>query len=178
MPIKTDILQKYISTCFVETGTYLGDGVQRALDAGFKHVISIELSDKYYAHSVDRFKHDARVLILQGDSADVLFDAIKNIKTRITFWLDGHWSGGETAYGRYNSPLILELKQISRHSVKDHIIMVDDMRCWVKNEDTPDINFTEADIKDQILSINNKYKFSYENGHIANDILIAHALHE
>lgn len=173
MPLKQDTLSKYLSPCFIETGTYLGDGVKAALDAGFKRVVSIELSDKFYEHSANRFRNDSRVQIVQGDSADILFDVIKDIDTQMTFWLDGHWSGSDTAYGKFNSPVLLEIDQIGQHKIKNHIIMVDDMRCWITgNPETPDINFGETDIKTKILSINN-YEFLYEDGHIPNDILIA-----
>ena len=48
MPSKKEIFQKYINNYFIETGSYLGDGIQQAIDAGFKNIISIELSDKYF----------------------------------------------------------------------------------------------------------------------------------
>ena len=174
MPLKNDMLRKYLSPCFIETGTYLGDGVQSALDAGFAKVVSIELSfGQFFERAVNRFKNDSRVLIVQGDSADILFDVIKGIDTQMTFWLDGHWSGGDTAYGKFNSPLLSEIEQIGKHSIKNHIIIVDDMRCWITgNPDTPDITFTEEDIQAKILTVNN-YQFAYEDGYIPNDILIA-----
>lgn len=171
MPIKKETFRKYLNPCLVETGSYMGDGIQRALDAGFKRVISIELSEKFYNHCVARFSNNPNVTIVRGDSADVLYDAIKDVDTPITFWLDGHWSAGETAYGKKNCPLIEEFEQIQRHAIKNHIILVDDMRCWQVED--PEIKFGENDIKEKILLINEGYKFSYEDGHIPNDILVA-----
>lgn len=171
MPIKKETFKKYLNPCLVETGSYTGDGIQDALDAGFERVVSIELSEKFYKRCVERFKNNPNVVIIHGDSADVLYDAIKSISTPITFWLDGHWSDGETAYGKKNSPLMEEFAQIAKHHIKNHTILIDDMRCWVKED--PEIQFGEEDLKKMILSINPTYQFSYEDGHIPNDILVA-----
>ena len=41
---------------FLETGAYLGDGIQQALHAGYEKIISIELSD-YHFHLCSRKFH-------------------------------------------------------------------------------------------------------------------------
>jgi len=162
MPITSDIFKKYLSDTFVETGSLTGGGVEAALKAGFTTLYSIELSDKYWRICHDKFSCNNNITIVKGDSGIILYDVIKDINTRITFWLDGHDSGGDTARGIDGSPIMYELNFIKKHHIKDHIILVDDMR-----------GFNDKVIRDKILEINNEYKFYYEEGHIPNDILVA-----
>lgn len=79
----------------------MGDGVQQALKAGFPEVISIGLSNKYFDITRKRFASDPRVRIVRGDSYKVLPDFKRSINKKITFWLDGHHSCGDTALGDY-----------------------------------------------------------------------------
>lgn len=90
MPASIEVFKKYLNDMFIETGSYLGDGIQQALNAGFQNIISIELSDKYYSISTNRFINNHNIKIIKGDSYKVLPDIIKDINTNITFWLDGH----------------------------------------------------------------------------------------
>lgn len=171
MPTNQSVFRKYLNDVFVETGSFLGDGIQQALEAGFKNVISIELADKYFQHCQSRFENDQRVKIVKGDSGIVLLDVIRFINQPITFWLDGHHSCGDTALGKYWSPLLVELEQIGLHHVKNHTILIDDMRCWKAEFDK--IKFGEVEIKKALLEINPKYAFRYEDGYEPNDILVA-----
>ena len=41
MPSKKENFQKYLNNYFIETGSFVGDGVQQALDAGYKNIISV-----------------------------------------------------------------------------------------------------------------------------------------
>jgi hypothetical protein len=171
MPSNTENFKKYPNEIFIETGSYVGDGIQQALDAGFKSVISIELSDKYYTISSNRFIYNTKVKIIKGDSFKVLPELLKNINEPVTFWLDGHHSCGDTALGDYWAPLIQELDVIKEHPVKTHTIMIDDMRCW--QAPNPVHGFYKDDIFEKLKEINPDYKFTYEDGLEKNDILVA-----
>jgi len=46
------LFEKYPNPVFIETGTYHGEGIQYALQAGFKNVRSVELSEPLYQMSV------------------------------------------------------------------------------------------------------------------------------
>jgi hypothetical protein len=145
-----------------------------ALQAGFNEIYSIELSKKYSEICRDRYHTNHRVHIIEGDSAKVLYSVIEGIKERITFWLDGHNSGEDTAMGDQISPLLFELEQIGHHSIKDHIILIDDMRCW----NDINVGFDDKKIQEAILKINPLYSFEYEDGFHDNivfkkDILVA-----
>ena len=178
--LKQNIFKDYPNRYWVETGTYEGDAVQKALDAGFEHCYSIELSDKYYQHAKDRFKDNPRVTIIHGDSALILYDVIKDLKGGITFWLDGHYSKGDTAIGEYCSPIIPELFQIKEHGSKNTII-IDDMRNWRKSGRCncslypcgKIYGFNEYDIIAELFRININYNIEFIDGYTENDILIA-----
>ncbi len=169
MPANTEIFKRYPNPVFVETGTWHGDGVQQALDAGFERVYSIELSQALYERCKERFKDEPRVTLIQGDSHLVLDDLLKSIDKPITFWLDGHFSGDDTVMGKYNSPLMQELDCIARHNIHTHTILIDDMRDWYKGNHGFDANMMRA----KILAMNPEYGFSFEDGIIPNDIMVA-----
>lgn len=172
MPSNTENFRKYPNDIFIETGSFLGDGIQQALDAGFKNVISIELSDKYFTISTNRFMYNPNVKIVKGDSFKVLPELLKSINTPVTFWLDGHHSCGDTALGEHWAPLMQELDAIKNHPIKTHTIIIDDMRCW--QEPNPVHGFHKDDIFEKLKEINPDYKFTYEDGLEKDDILVAH----
>ena len=169
MPASRELFQKYMNPIFIETGTYYGDGVQQAIDAGFKVICSIELSPNLYSHCIERFNSD-NVFLSLGDSAKVLPILLKEINEPITFWLDGHYSGEGTAMGSQNTPLLSELDIIKNHPIKNHTIMIDDLRGWYKDTH----GFDTLDLMKIITGINPEYVFKLENGFIENDILVAY----
>jgi len=162
MPITENVLRKYINPCFIETGSYKGSTIQKAIDIGFEKIISIELSPVLYKICLESFKNNKNVTLYCGDVQLLLEKILKDIDLKITFWLDAHYSGPGTAKGLKNDPIIEELDIIKKHHLKDHTILVDDMRLMDKNS-----------IINKIKEINNSYKFSFENGEIDNDILVA-----
>jgi hypothetical protein len=172
MPSNTQVFKKYPNKTFIETGSFMGDGIQQALDAGFEKVISIELSDKYYEICKNRFFNNTNVLIVKGDSYKVMPDILKDINESVTFWLDGHHSCGDTALGDYWAPLIQELKVIETHKIKKHTILIDDMRCWQLPSDVH--GFYKDDIFKKLKDINPEYSLTYEDGYQEDDILVAH----
>lgn len=102
--------------------------------------------------------------------AFTLYDVIKNINSSITFWLDGHYSGYDTAQGDENNPILKELEQIKKHHIKNHTILIDDIRLcggfWFDD-------ITLEQIISKILEINKNYTISYVDGYVKNDILVA-----
>lgn len=167
------VLLKHMNPVLVETGTYQGDGVETALALGFPKVISIELFEVLFKSCKDKFSGDDRVTILHGDSALILGDAIKDINDKITFWLDGHvFPSQEIILGVKACPLIEELEQISRHHVKDHAILIDDMSSLPMGGVYKTTNFSRKDVEDAVLRINGNYKISYfDRG--GTDVLVA-----
>jgi len=167
-----ELFRKYINPVFIETGSYLGDGIQQAIDAGFKKIYSIELSRNFYTHCCDRFEKNEIVHCICGDSGEKLFEVMEEQNEQITFWLDGHYSGGDTAIGPENTPLLRELEAIKRHPIKTHTILIDDLRGWIRELR----GFDTLDLMKKILEINPDYVFTLEDGFIPNDILVAKCL--
>jgi len=139
--------QKFNIQLLVETGTFKGDMVE-AQKAHFKKIYSIELGDELYINAVQRFQNDKNVSILQGDSALVLNDILKEIAEPTLFWLDGHYSAGITAKADKNTPILAELEQILNH-LDSHVILIDDARLFTGTDDYPTI----PDLCSFILSI-------------------------
>lgn len=172
MPIH--IIEKY-TDIFVETGTFWGNGIQVAVEAGYKKIISIEIYKKYFDIGTQRFINNPDVKVVMGDSALILGDVIKDILEPITFWLDGHCSGEGTGIGIKFYPLMEELKHIKNHSIKNHVIMIDDIRLWKAYDEELNINM----VSKMLLEINPNYLLYTMDGILddgtllPDDILIA-----
>lgn len=158
----------YLNYYFIETGSYLGDGIKAALDAGFQEVISIEISRGYYEHCAMRFRTDHRVSLVHDDSINALQVVINNLDQPATFYLDGHWSGEDTGRGMMDYPLLKELEIISKSYIKNHIIIIDDVRLF----DTQ-WKLGTVSIKEALRNINPKYILEYKDGYVKDDVLIA-----
>ena len=169
--MKAALFEKHLNPTFVETGTFEGDGVKSALLAGFKEVYSMETSKTYFAKEQRKFFTNTKVWIGYGDSKKDLYSLIKLLGCRITFWLDAHSNHGGKPVSR-QSAILEELEQIGRHSIKDHTILVDDVRLF--GTEFFD-NITIKQVKKAILRINENYVFSYATirPEYQNDVLVA-----
>ena len=140
----------------------------------FNQIYSIELDENLYLRAKKKFDNTTNIQILQGDSCMVLPDLLNKIEKKCLFWLDAHYSGGITARGNLDTPIMLELKSIFSHKIKDHIILIDDARCFNGSKNYPTIqdlrNFVKKErpdnwvfeIRDDIIRIHkyisdNKY---------------------
>ena len=159
MPADKNIFELFNrNKVFVETGSFIGGGINQAYVSGYRKIISIELSDHYHDYCKKLFGNFPSMMecidLVKGDSGKILGEVISKINEPITFWLDGHYSGGktdgipETAGEGLEPPLMNELSFISAHPIKNHVILVDDM----------DESSVE-EVKNKILSINENYVF-------------------
>jgi hypothetical protein len=127
---------KYRSRVFVESGTYLGDMVWAVKDDFFK-IYSVELSPELCEKAKKRFAKYRHIWILEGDSSSVLPRILNEIEEPCLFWLDSHYSEGITAKGEKETPILEELGHIFHHPVHDHVILIDDARCFTGQNDYP-----------------------------------------
>ncbi len=161
---------KYPNKYFVESGSWVGGGIENALAAGFKHIYSIELKPSLYERCCVQFAPYPFVKLFLGDSADVLPLILKEIDAPATFWLDGHYCGSNSAKGAFNTPLLAELEHISQHPIKTHTILIDDIRQF----GTAEMDFiTLEQVIEKIRTINFNYEITYEDGYIPRDVLVA-----
>ena len=192
MPIKFD-LSKYLNPVFIETGTYMGDGVREALKCGFSEIYSIEIDPNRYLNCKKMFSENKNVTIILGDSGKVLPELLKKINKKITFWMDAHYCGDGALIGDKWCPLKEEFNAIKNHSIKEHTLLVDDWRCmnnthidysWKDQQKKKyNQNTLENDGKEvgflgkenclkTVLDINSNYNISFEDGCIENDVLV------
>ena len=166
MPFVQDLLPHISNNVFVETGTYQGNTVNIILqNTKCTKICSLELSNVFYENCTQRFCDESRVKIFHANSKYDLYDVIKDIDTSITFWLD------VDSDPEIKCPILFELDQIKKHSIKSHVIIVDNMRHM--NED--DFKVTKKEIENKIVEINPKYKIIYfDDQEAKNDVLLAY----
>ncbi|MDR1090644.1 MAG: hypothetical protein LBL79_06165 [Prevotella sp.] len=134
--------KKYNVDTLIETGTYLGDMVyaQRKL---FKKIYTIELSKELFKRCRKRLNKYKHIEVIQGDSGVILESLVRELNQKALFWLDGHYSGGVTAKGDKESPVIQELKTILQSNI-EHIILIDDARNFDGTNDYPTVEQLKA----------------------------------
>ena len=163
--LSKETLLKYKTKNFIETGTNEGGGCLVAVDCGFEKIFSVEIMEYFFKISKERLKHYDNISLFFGKSDEQLRNILSNIKEQSTFWLDAHNPG--------DCPVIREIKAIAEHDIKNHIILIDDVRVF----GTPaHENITIDQIKVEILKINPDYQFSFDTGCIENDVLVAQIL--
>jgi hypothetical protein len=122
-----DYVRLYGLRTFIETGTFIGD-TTAAMAHHVDHVVTIELSPDLAERARQRFAQVPSVRVIEGDSARVLPELLAELDEPTLFWLDGHYSAGITARGDEDTPVRTELEAILEHSVKGHVILIDDAR--------------------------------------------------
>lgn len=176
LPPGRNILSDYRNVTYIETGTYRGDSLQLALDSGaFKRYIGLEIDQEMVTFCHNRFdlfrspRKDFQVL--QADSATALSGLIHTIDHPCTIFLDSHWQLIEgTDKGANPFPLMQELEHISRHHIKTHTIIIDDLLYLTHPEVT---GWTREHIERALFRINSAYKIKCIANPIINNMLIA-----
>ena len=124
---------------FVETGTYRGKMVF-AMRPYFSRIVTIELASELAQKAKQLFAEHPQIEVLHGDSADLLPSVLKGLDEPALFWLDGHFSGGETGKGDKLTPILEELSAVLSHDVSGHVIAIDDALCFTGADDYPTID--------------------------------------
>jgi len=163
MPIRFD-LKQFLNPVFVETGTHRGGGIKLALKAGFSKIYTIEIEkDKlpYIQKNYGKHLASERVVMIIGDSAEQLPLLLEKLTGKCTFWLAAHLGGG-------GLPLTRELQAILKHTRNDHVIMIDDLRCFER------WGIDIKEVKALLLQINPDYELRIMSGwQKLQDILVA-----
>jgi hypothetical protein len=178
MPLRRRTLKKYPNNYFIETGSFKGGGISKALNTGFKEVHSIEINKIYYNHCRNRFKNNNNVHLYFGNSVSFLPGVLSNVHSPATIWLDAHVCKSSHPMPSHPMPShpmpLLEELEIISSSPYIHTILIDDVRMWSKWSKKFSCDISEDVIKDIMLSIDKNYKFRYEDGHVENDIFVCY----
>lgn len=162
-----ELFKKYKNdiNIFIETGTFTGDGIKRALDAGFNKIYSCDINKDVIARAKTAFSNH-NVKLLDQPSNIALKSFLDEINERCVIFLDGHSMpydeneqnrgfGEDTVLkGLPPCPLLQEIDIISNHHIKNHIILIDDYQCfgtWIFGGITLDM------VNNKILKINDRY---------------------
>jgi hypothetical protein len=134
--------KQFNTRTLVETGTYLGDTLYM-LNPDFETLYSIELSPQFHEKAKTRFREMKSIRLIQGDSGRELARLVPTLPGPALFWLDGHYSGGATARGDKDCPVLEELDAIF-HSPFEHVIYIDDARLFTGSDDYPTLDALKA----------------------------------
>lgn len=123
---------------FVETGTLMGDMIE-GVKEDFEALFSIELSSELYQKACRRFAGDTKITLIEGDSGIEMYKLVAKIDKPALFWLDGHYSGGFTARGEKDTPVLNELKAIFSMKENRHVVVIDDARYFGTDPEYPSL---------------------------------------
>lgn len=164
--VKRSILKRHLLDfdlhALVETGTQYGD-TPWLFRNDLSEIWSIELSSMLVNLARHRFRRYPNIHIVQGDSSDRLPEVIKELRTPVLFWLDGHYSAGITARGILDCPIYKELTCIFTQCTQRYVILIDDARSFGTEKDYP----TLATVRDFVLKNSNN-----KNVSVSNDIIL------
>ncbi|MBN1832757.1 MAG: glycosyltransferase [Deltaproteobacteria bacterium] len=149
--------QRFSPRILIETGTYLGAMVYAMKDS-FKEIYSIELDHELAQRAKELFSPCDHIHIIEGDSGHCLSALLSSIEKPCLFWLDGHYSGGITAKGEWETPIMQELKCIFDHPVRNHIILIDDARCFTGEQDYPSLEKLKSTVLQRDPDLNVELK--------------------
>lgn len=156
---------------FVETGFYIGETFNNMLNSGYldgcKNYYSIELSEKHFADGKNKFpifqESNGKFKLILGDSSIVISELIEKHKyEKMFFYLDAHFSGGDTAksitYGE--CPVEPELLSIEKCNIKP-IIIIDDIPIFLETEHA-NCNRNEWPTLEKIKDLLSRSKFDFK----------------
>jgi hypothetical protein len=142
--IKQAVLIKHnIYNCtWVETGTY--HGATTAILANIcSKVVSIEPSKELFTEAARNLKGYNNICLINKASEEYLPELLEKLSGNICFWLDGHFSGGETFRGSKDTPILHELEIIKKHVSRfgNIAVLIDDIRlCWTDTKNYPQLS--------------------------------------
>ena len=120
----------------VETGTFLGDTPWQLRDA-FLEIHTVEISPVLASLAKERFKRYPFIHCYEGDSGTLLAEIVPDLKTPTLFWLDGHYSHGNTGGAEIDCPILRELETIFSHCKVPYTILIDDARTYGHDKGMP-----------------------------------------
>ncbi len=118
----TELQKAYQIKNFVETGTYLGETTEWA-SKHFEKVYTFEAAESIYKTTKQRIGSITNIEFILGESNKELEKI--HISASAIFWLDAHYSEGDTFNGEV--PLLKEIEIINNLDIES-FIFIDDAR--------------------------------------------------
>lgn len=167
------IAMAFKAPIFVETGTFRGDSTERA-SRYFPFIHTIELANDLFELCQNRFKGNSSITLHHGDSALILQTIVPILDKKAVFFLDAHNSGGGTAKGETNTPILTEIRTVLQKALFDPILVIDDTRMFYEPLCNVEGTIMEGypsliQVVDTILAIKKNYKFA-----LISDVLVAY----
>jgi hypothetical protein len=116
-------------THFIESGTYFGDTIA-SIKEKFQKVYTIDVSQMFYEKAKQRFQGNTNVTCFHGDSSTIMKNLLPLIQEPCIFWLDAHWSMGNTEFRDVHVPLYKELDVILSEMKVASLVIIDDVRLF------------------------------------------------
>ena len=90
---------------------------------------------------------------MQGDSATQLKLVLNQLSEPVLFWLDGHYSGGQTAKGVKECPILEELEAIASFKCNaGSVVLIDDARLFNGSHDYPEVETIQKWVNEYLPS--------------------------
>ena len=162
--------------CLIETGTLNGDTIFE-LEPYFDKLYTIEFSEKYYNNTKNRYNGN-KINFILGDSSTEFLSLLPNITDKCIFFLDGHWSGGDTGHSAKDCPLEEEITHINNLFQNEAIIIIDDFRLFGLNQSSGKLGEDWSQINKEnllhILQSRITKIYHLDSEHAKGDRLIVH----
>jgi hypothetical protein len=71
--------------------------------------------------------------VVEGDSEQLMTGLIAELDQPALFYLDRHYSGGQTGKGQHEIPVVKEVEAILRDAPNGSFVMIDDARCRLQD---------------------------------------------
>ena len=159
--------KKYSIQLFIETGTYYGETASWA-SKYFEKVWTIEASKELFQKAIESYGKQENIIFLCGRSKENLLNIISEFTKPAMFWLDAHWSAGNTYGEGEKCPLMDELRIINQ-AQSNNFILVDDARLFMYSPPPPHPSDLWPNIVEVLneLTKNNRYVI------IIDDVIVA-----
>jgi hypothetical protein len=156
--------------CFIETGTNSG-GTIFSVEPYFNKLYTIEFSEYYYNNTKNNYNGN-KINFILNDSSIEFETLLPTITDKTIFFLDGHWSSGDTGRSSKDCPLEEEITHINNLFRNEAIIIIDDYRLFGLDKSSGKLNEDWSKItKDLLVNIINSRitKMYHLDSYIAKD---------